>query len=66
VYASGLNHTLSGKLGSDNTILTTKTKIAKLNVTYDGIPYLSDVGVVYQAKIDADIKMKYTPWEITS
>ena len=56
VYASGLNHTLSGKLGSDNTILTTKTKIAKLNVTYDGIPYLSDVGVVYQAKIDADIK----------
>ncbi len=30
VYASGLNHTLSGKLGSDNTILTTKLKLPNL------------------------------------
>ena len=56
VHLSGLDHTLSGKLGADNTVLFTKTKIANLNITYDGIPYLSDVAVVYQANIDADIK----------
>lgn len=56
VHLSGLNHTLSGKLATDNVLLFTKTKIANLNITYDGIPYLSNVAVVYQANINADIK----------
>lgn len=58
VYANikGLNHTLSGKLGSDDAILTTKTRIANLNVSHDGISYLTNVAAVYKANIDADMK----------
>ncbi|MFK5857477.1 MAG: AsmA-like C-terminal region-containing protein [Bacteroidota bacterium] len=55
VYLSGLNHTLSGKLATDDVVLFTNTKIASLTLIYEDIPYLSNVAVVYKASIDADI-----------
>lgn len=56
VYLTGINHTLSGKLGADNAVLTTNTKISNTNITYEGIQYLSDVAIVYKANIDANMK----------
>ncbi|MBC8320316.1 MAG: hypothetical protein H8E34_06320 [Bacteroidetes bacterium] len=56
VQLTGINHTLSGKLSSNNATLFTNTKVNNLKLTYDGIPYLSDVALVYKANIDADIK----------
>jgi AsmA-like protein len=52
----GINHLLSGDLGSDNVVLHTNTRINSLSTTYEGIEYLSNISVSYNAKLDADMK----------
>ena len=53
---SGLNHTLSGNLSTDNVILKTNTKIANFNLKYEDIQYASNMAISYKANIVADIK----------
>ncbi len=56
VYIDGLYHTLSGALDVESVILHTNTRMSNLEVVYEGIPYLSNIAVVYKANIIADIK----------
>ncbi len=58
IHLTGLYHTLSGKLSADNVVLHTNTKVANLNVNYNGVQYISNAAVVYKASIDADMKNK--------
>ncbi|HDO27474.1 MAG TPA: hypothetical protein ENH02_05090 [Bacteroidetes bacterium] len=55
-YIKGLNSKLSGNLASDATVLHTNITIGSLTVNYDGINYLSDGKLRYQANINADLK----------
>lgn len=54
-YITGLNSALSGDLTADVTVLRTNTTIESLTVFYEGIKYLSNSKLRYQANIDADI-----------
>ncbi len=56
ITINGLNHTLSGKLSTDNVVLNTNTRISNIVAIYEGIPYLSDVALAYKANIIADMK----------
>ncbi|NQU35096.1 MAG: hypothetical protein HQ521_17865 [Bacteroidetes bacterium] len=56
VFISGLNHTLSGELGSENFVLHTSTKIESISLIYDGISYLTKATLAYNANITADTK----------
>lgn len=58
IYLSmnGLNHRLSGDLSEDFTLLKTLTTIARLTLEYDGMRYISEASVEYNADIDADLK----------
>lgn len=51
-----LNHTLSGNLTDDVTTLKTKTNISSLSFNYDGITYMNNATLNYDANIDADLK----------
>ena len=53
---SGLNHTLSGNLSTDNVVLNTMTRIANFNLKYEDIQYASNMAISYKANIVADIK----------
>jgi hypothetical protein len=46
-----LNHTTSGDLTADSSLLVTHTTVEKINYIMDGIPYLSNA----DAELDADI-----------
>lgn len=56
VVLEGLNHTLSGDLGEDVTILETFTDIRKSLLVYDGINYLNEAVIKWKADIDANLK----------
>ena len=56
INLSGINHTLSGNLSSDNVTLNTATRIANFNFSYEGIPYASNMAISYKANIVADMK----------
>jgi len=56
IHLTGLHHTLSGKLSAANVVLHTNTKIANLNVSHNGVQYMSNIAIVYKASIDADMK----------
>ncbi|MCB0805690.1 MAG: hypothetical protein KDC05_07805 [Bacteroidales bacterium] len=53
---AGFDHTLSGDLSEDKTVLKTNTSVHKFTVGYEGINYLSNTNLVYKADIDADLK----------
>ena len=55
INMKGINHSLSGKLFSDKALLLTDTRIASLNLSYDGIDYLTNTSAIYKANIDADM-----------
>lgn len=52
----GMNHTLSGNFTADVTTLKTNTGITSLTLNYEGINYLTNAKVDYDAKIEADQK----------
>ena len=54
--ALGLNHTLSGNLTDNQTLLKTKTNIDGLTLKYEGVNYFTNTRVNYNADIDADLK----------
>jgi cell division septum initiation protein DivIVA len=57
----GMNHSLSGDLGADFTTLKTRTTITKTYVRYEGIVYLRDALLNWDADLDADlVKYFYT------
>ncbi len=56
VFIRGLNSKLSGNLMSDATVLHTNISIGSITVSYDGMNYLTDGKLRYQAAIDADLK----------
>ena len=61
VELEGLYHTLRGDLGEDRSILETQTGVMKAYVDYEGITYLRDAVIDWNADIDADFtKSIYT------
>ncbi len=53
---SGMDHKLSGNFSADATTLKTNTNINSLTVNYEGINYLDNLKVTYDAEINADLK----------
>ena len=53
---AGFNHTLSGNLSLENTILHTTSLIDQFTVNYNGINYLSRVQMAFNADIEADLE----------
>ncbi|MCD4731502.1 MAG: hypothetical protein K8R74_12935 [Bacteroidales bacterium] len=53
---AGFNHTLSGNLSLENTMLNTTSLIDQFTVNYNGINYLSSVQLAFKAEIEADLK----------
>ncbi len=52
----GLNHFGSGDFTADRTTLKTQTTIDSMDLSFDGIQYLSKVNVEYNADFDLDLK----------
>lgn len=52
----GLNHEGSGDFTADQTNLDTKTTIDTLDLTYEGMTYLSKVKIAYNAQFALDLK----------
>jgi hypothetical protein len=52
---SGYDQTLSGDFGSERFLLKTSASAEAVSVRFAGIPYLSRVGVVIEADLDADM-----------
>jgi uncharacterized protein involved in outer membrane biogenesis len=50
-----INHKLSGELSAKRAILSSTTRIAELNLSYEGIKYFNKTAIVYNARIDADL-----------
>jgi hypothetical protein len=50
-----INHSLSGDLGEKFTKIETKTNILRSFLSYDGIAYLRDAVIDWQADMDADL-----------
>ncbi len=56
-----LNHTGSGDLTADQTVLKTTTQIETLDITYDDIQYIKKAKANWDADLDLDLKnSKYT------
>lgn len=53
---AGFNHTLSGNLSLENTIIKTNSLIDHFTVNYNGINYLSRVKMAFDADIEADLE----------
>jgi len=51
----GLDHQLSGDLGADFTSLSTQTSTSKAFFSYDGIDYLRDAVISWNADLDVDL-----------
>lgn len=61
VVLSDWNGELSGNLSADNTTINTKSSIGEVSFTMDGIPYLSRIEGIADARIDADMNnLKFT------
>ncbi len=56
VRVKNFNHTLSGDMTADHTVLSTKNSIEQLSLLMDNISYLNKVKFVLDADIDADLK----------
>lgn len=56
VLVEGMNHSLSGNFSADKTTMKTKTNIAGLTYELDGLSYLNNVLLAFDATIDADLK----------
>lgn len=52
----GFNHTLSGNLSLENTILNTSSLVDQFTLSYNGINYLSRVHMEFNADIEADLE----------
>ncbi len=52
----GLNHTLSGDISADRSVLKTNSTIESLSFEQDGISYLYKTILEFEADFDADIK----------
>lgn len=52
----GMNHVLSGNFTTDVTTIKTNTNINSLTLNYEGINYLNNASLNYDAKIEADLK----------
>ncbi|MDD4971160.1 MAG: AsmA-like C-terminal region-containing protein [Paludibacter sp.] len=50
-----LNHTTSGDLTADSSLLVTKTSVGKINFVMDGVKYLSDADAELNADINANM-----------
>jgi len=53
-----LNHTTSGDLTADSTLLKTHTTVEKVNFLMNGVNYLSNADAVFDAEINANINKK--------
>lgn len=63
MYAAlnNLTASVSGDMSADETVLKLKTEIEKLYFRYEGVPYLNNVRVTADMKLDADLDdMKFT------
>lgn len=56
VQAEGVNHKLSGDFTADLTDLKTNTLIRSMDVNYDGVDYLHNNEVAFDADIEANLK----------
>ncbi len=50
-----LNHSGSGKFSSEHLNLNTESSIEKINVTYDGVHYLSNISFDWKALLDINL-----------